>query len=78
MDVEKLITLIYEKKPLWDMADKSYHMRDIQRKLWQEVAVEINTKGKLNQIWVSGMIYLQTNKIFVFVVYNVAKAYTAQ
>ncbi|XP_031337208.1 uncharacterized protein LOC116166393 [Photinus pyralis] len=44
MDVEKLINLIYEKKPLWDMTDKSYHMRDIQRKLWQEVAVEMNTK----------------------------------
>ncbi|XP_050515930.1 uncharacterized protein LOC126890781 [Diabrotica virgifera virgifera] len=43
MDVEKLITLIYEKKPLRDMTDKSYHMRDINRKLWQEVAVEMNT-----------------------------------
>ena len=49
MDVEKLITLIYEKKPLWDMTDKSYHMRDINRKLWQEVAVEMNTTGKFNK-----------------------------
>ncbi|KAK5644993.1 hypothetical protein RI129_006293 [Pyrocoelia pectoralis] len=42
MDVEKLISLVNNRKPLWDMTDKSYHMRDSQRKLWQEVAVEIN------------------------------------
>ncbi|ERL85020.1 uncharacterized protein LOC109546506 [Dendroctonus ponderosae] len=42
MDAEKLINLVNERKPLWDMTEKSYNMRDIQRKLWQEVAVEIN------------------------------------
>ncbi|KAJ8936521.1 hypothetical protein NQ318_022609 [Aromia moschata] len=48
MDVEKLINIIYEKKPLWDMTDKSYHMRDIQRKLWQEVATEMS--GQVDEL----------------------------
>ncbi|CAH1113434.1 unnamed protein product [Psylliodes chrysocephalus] len=46
MDVEKLISLVNDRKPLWDMTDKTYHMRDIQRKLWQEVAVEISANRK--------------------------------
>lgn len=47
MDIEKLISFVFERKALWDMTDQSYHMRDMQRKLWQQVAVEISDNGKI-------------------------------
>lgn len=46
VDVEQLITLIYERKPLWDVGSKSYHNRDVARKLWLEVATELNSTSK--------------------------------
>lgn len=42
MDVnEKLISAVYEKRPLWDMKSKLYHSRDVQRKLWMKVGEEL-------------------------------------
>jgi len=35
---EKLISLVYERKPLWDVQGKIYHKRDVARKLWLEIA----------------------------------------
>ncbi|CAH1966694.1 unnamed protein product [Acanthoscelides obtectus] len=51
VDIEKLISLVYDRKPLWDVGSKSYHNRDVGRKLWREMAEELNstsevTKGK--------------------------------
>jgi len=33
IDTEKLISLVYERKPLWDIQSKNYHNRDVARKL---------------------------------------------
>jgi len=38
VDTEKLISLVYERKPLWDVQCKIYHYRDVVRKLWLEIA----------------------------------------
>jgi hypothetical protein len=46
MDIEKLISLVHENTPLWDMRDKRYHHRDVQRKLWSTVAEEMGVEGK--------------------------------
>lgn len=47
MDCEKLISSVQEHVPLWDMRDRCYHRRDIQRKLWTRVAEEMGATGKL-------------------------------
>ena len=41
VDLEKLISLVSEKKPLWDTKDKLYQNRDIATKLWNEVATDM-------------------------------------
>ena len=46
MDSEKLISFVHENTPLWDMRDKQYHHRDVQRKLWSRVAEEMGVEGK--------------------------------
>nr|CAI5827336.1 unnamed protein product [Callosobruchus analis] len=43
VETEKLISLVYDRKPLWDVASKSYHNRDVARKLWQEIAEELKS-----------------------------------
>ncbi|KAI4457313.1 madf domain transcription factor [Holotrichia oblita] len=45
MDIEKLILLVFERKPLWDVKSKSYHNRDVARKLWREIAEEYTCEG---------------------------------
>ncbi|XP_014271131.1 transcription factor Adf-1 [Halyomorpha halys] len=42
MDCERLIELVQERRSLWDPKEKNYHVRSVQKKLWQEVANEIN------------------------------------
>ena len=32
VDTEKLISFVYERKPLWDVQSKNYHNRDVARK----------------------------------------------
>ena len=47
VDLEKLISLVFEKKPLWDIKDKLYHNRDIaKKKMWNEVAADVGCKSK--------------------------------
>ena len=46
VDLEKLISLVSEKKPLWDTKDKLYHNRDIAKKLWNEVATDVGCENK--------------------------------
>lgn len=48
MDYDKLISLVYENRCLWDMRDKNYHNRDISRQKWEKVATELNTSSKYN------------------------------
>lgn len=47
MDCEKLISLVEEHVPLWDMRDKRYHRRDVQRSLWTKIAEQIGSEGKI-------------------------------
>nr|XP_022909002.1 uncharacterized protein LOC111420274 [Onthophagus taurus] len=42
MDNEKLILLVFDRRVLWDQKYKGYHNRDKSRKLWEEVATELN------------------------------------
>jgi hypothetical protein len=46
VDLGKLISLVSEKKPLWDTKDKLYHNRDIDKKLWNEVATNMGCESK--------------------------------
>jgi hypothetical protein len=39
MDCETLISLVQERRSLWDVQDKQYHDRDVARKLWAEIAI---------------------------------------
>jgi len=48
MDLDKLISLVYENRCLWDMSEKNYHNRDISRQKWEKVATELNTSSKYN------------------------------
>jgi hypothetical protein len=47
VDSEKLISLVYERKPLWDLQCKNYHNKDVARKLWLEIAVELKSTSKI-------------------------------
>ena len=38
VDTEKLNSLVYERKALWDVQCKNYHNRDVARKVWLEIA----------------------------------------
>jgi len=46
VDTEKLISLVYEHKPLWDVQSKNYHNRDAARKRWLELAEELKSTSK--------------------------------
>ncbi|XP_039297226.1 uncharacterized protein LOC111059543 [Nilaparvata lugens] len=44
MDTESLIMLIQERESLWNQKSEYYHSRDVQRRLWNEVAQESKIK----------------------------------
>jgi hypothetical protein len=46
VDLEKLISLVSEKKPLRDTKDRLYHNRDIAKKLWNEVSTDMESESK--------------------------------
>lgn len=46
MDIDKLISLVFENRCLWDLKDKNYHNRDVARRNWEKVAAELNTSCK--------------------------------
>jgi len=46
VDLEKLILLVSEKKPLWDTKDKLFHNRDISKTLWNAVATDMGCESK--------------------------------
>ncbi|KAL1506356.1 hypothetical protein ABEB36_005736 [Hypothenemus hampei] len=43
MDIETLISEIFIRSPLWDQKSKYHHNRFVLDKLWDEVAVKLNT-----------------------------------
>ena len=42
MELENLIVLVQERPPLWNQKLPQYHLRNVQVKLWDEVAAEMN------------------------------------
>jgi len=46
VDTEKLISLVYDRKPLWDVQKNNCHNSDVARKLWLEIAEELKTTSK--------------------------------
>lgn len=46
MDCEKLISLVQERRSLWDPRCGQYHNRDVARKLWIEIATSLETTSK--------------------------------
>jgi len=46
VDTEKLIFLVCERKPLWDVQNKNYYNRDAARKLWLEITEELKNTSK--------------------------------
>jgi hypothetical protein len=46
VDLEKLISLVSGKKPLWDTKDKLYHNTDMSKKPWNEVATDMGCESK--------------------------------
>ncbi|KAG5893037.1 hypothetical protein JTB14_026589 [Gonioctena quinquepunctata] len=52
MDCELLITLVHERRSLWDQKSKQYHNRELNKKLWKEVATEMKLVGDVvRQKW---------------------------
>ncbi|KAL1489701.1 hypothetical protein ABEB36_013637 [Hypothenemus hampei] len=43
MDIEKLISEVFKRTPLWDKRDQNHHNRFILDKKWDEVAEHLNT-----------------------------------
>jgi len=43
VDTEKLVSLVYERKALWDVQSKNYHNSDAARKRWLEIAEELES-----------------------------------
>jgi len=46
VDTEKLISLVYERKPMWDVQSKNYHNRDVARKICLEMAEDLKSTSK--------------------------------
>jgi len=46
VDTEKMISLVYERKALWDVQCKNYHNRNVARKLSLEIAEELKSTSK--------------------------------
>jgi len=46
IDSEKLISLVHDRNALWNKKSKHYHNRDIIRKLWDEIATEMEIKSE--------------------------------
>jgi hypothetical protein len=46
MDCETLISLVQERRSLWDVQDKQYQNRDAARKLWAEIATLLETTSR--------------------------------
>ena len=46
MDIEQLISKIFEKSPLWDKKNKLHAKRNVVDKLWGEISKELDCEGK--------------------------------
>lgn len=46
MDLEKLISCVEARQPLWNQKSKDYHNRILVKKAWDDVAKEMNDTCK--------------------------------
>lgn len=44
-DPEKLINLVFLRKPIYDFTDKEHSNKIIQDRLWNEISTEMKTSG---------------------------------
>ncbi|XP_021927033.1 putative nuclease HARBI1 [Zootermopsis nevadensis] len=67
MDCEKLISLVQERRSLWDPRCGQYHNRDVARKLWIEIATSLETTSTWLQGYSSGnlLIHSEFRKVIV-------------
>jgi hypothetical protein len=42
MENDKLVTLVFENRCLWDMKNKNCHNRDLSHKKWNKISKEID------------------------------------
>jgi hypothetical protein len=48
VDTEKLISFVYERKPLWDVQCKTTTIGTLQKKLWLERAEKLKSTSEQN------------------------------
>jgi len=48
MQVELLISLVQERRAIYDPSDPVHHNRDVIAALWNDIATEMKCKGKFN------------------------------
>lgn len=53
--MDALISAVFTRNALWNQKDKDHHNNLVLAKLWKEVALECNLKGKY--IWILYCIY---------------------
>jgi len=52
VDCEKLINLVHEKEPLWNIKSKFHHNRDVCRTLWNDISVEMGVKSMYQYLFI--------------------------
>lgn len=61
VNYEKLINLVFEKEPLWNTKSKCYYKRDVCRKLWNDISVEMGVKSRYASIFIYTIIHSNCN-----------------
>ena len=46
MEIELIISKVFERAPLWDKRNKAHANRNVLNKLWAEIALETGYEGK--------------------------------
>jgi hypothetical protein len=61
LDKTYLIEPVTDMRPLWDQRDKSYHNRDLNSKLWEDIGEKLNDAVSTEIItlmeWVTAYLY---------------------
>lgn len=64
MDIDSLISEIFIRLALWDQKNQNHHDRFILDKLWEEVAVKLNTSKKNFSFELKKNTYIQYIQIY--------------
>ena len=55
MDCELLISLVHERRSLWDQKNKNYHNRNLNKKLCREVGAAMKLEGRYFHLYLVGI-----------------------